>query len=145
MLDLLIASVVQTVLDNTLQKIVSTTRPRTSGRRRQDSEAHTRQQTTLRRTEWLSRNAASGESKCGQQRSTSRRLSTPLTHKFNLESTQILRYQKRQHQPPEERFTETRQHLYRPTRRATCSRSRKEPNGVILCQACFWTRFYRIH
>ena len=32
-----------TVLDNTVQKILSTTRPRTSGR----PEAHTRQQTTL--------------------------------------------------------------------------------------------------
>ena len=29
--------------------------------------------------------------------------------------------------------------------KATCSRSRKEPNRVILCQACFSTWFYRNH
>ena len=29
--------------------------------------------------------------------------------------------------------------LYRRTKRATCSRSRKEPNRVILCQDCFST------
>ena len=36
-----------------------------------------------------------------------------------------------------------RKHLYRLTKRATCSRSRKEPNRVILCQACFSTRLCR--
>ena len=42
------------------------------------SENPTRQQTTLQLTEWLSRNATSGESKCGQRQSTSRKHLTPL-------------------------------------------------------------------
>ena len=49
--DLLIASVVQTVLDNTVHQILSTTRQKKKRKIRQDSEAHTRQKTTLRRTE----------------------------------------------------------------------------------------------
>ena len=41
------------------------------------SENPTRQKTTLQRTDWLSRNATSGESKCGQRQLTSRRRSIP--------------------------------------------------------------------
>ena len=56
---------------------------------RRDSEAHTRQQIILRRTEWLSRNATSEESKCGQRQSTSRRHSTPShTNQFGTPSFQ---------------------------------------------------------
>ena len=52
-----------------------------------DSEKLTRQRTTLQHTDWLNRNARSGESKCGQRRSTSRRLSTPsLTILFGRHS-----------------------------------------------------------
>ena len=69
------ASVVQTVHDNTVQQIISTTRPNTSGRSGRIQKI--RHQISLRRTEWLSTNATSGESKCGQQQSTSRRRSTP--------------------------------------------------------------------
>ena len=51
------------------------------------------------------------------------------TH-INLERPQSLRYRTRLHQPPQETFEETRKHQYRLTKRATCSRSRKEPNRV---------------
>ena len=108
------------------------------------SEKLTKQRTTLRRTEWLSRNATSGESNCGQRQSTSRRRSTPSpTSQFgtpsNLATSITIT------SASWRRYTETRKHLYRPTKRATWSRTRKEPNRVILCQACFSTPFYRIH
>ena len=54
---------------------------------RRDSEALTKQQTILRRTEWLIRNATSGEPKCGPRQSTSWRRSTPApTNQFGTPS-----------------------------------------------------------
>ena len=44
---------------------------------RRDSEALSKQQIILRRTEWLTRNATSGESKCAPRQSSSWRRSTP--------------------------------------------------------------------
>ena len=43
------------------------------------------------------------------------------------------------------RFTKTRRHLYRRMQRATCSRSRKEPNRVTFCLAYFSTQVNRNH
>ena len=111
---------------------------------RRYSEAHTRQQTTFRRTEWLTRNATSGESKYGKRQSTSRRHSTPsLTYQFETPSK--LAVSNMTTSASWRRFTETRKHLHWLTKKATCSRSRNEPNKVILCQACFSTWFHRKH
>ena len=66
----------------------------------------TREQTTLQRTDWLSRNVTSGESKCGQRQLTSRRRSIPSpTNQFG--TPQILQHRSRLHQPPKRRYTET--------------------------------------
>ena len=54
---------------------------------------------------------------------------------FHLESTQILRYQTRLHQPPKE-------DLQKPE--SICTDRRREQH-VRDCQACFSTQFYRIH
>ena len=109
-----------------------------------DSEAHTRQQIILRRTEWLNRNATSGEPKWGQRQSTSRRHSTPShTNQFGTPSNPAV-----SNMPTSASWrscTETRKHQYWQTKKATCSRSRKEPNRVIVCQACSSTWFYRKH
>ena len=43
------------------------------------------------------------------------------------------------------KFTTTRRHQCRPMWRATCSRSRKEPNRVTLCLACCSTQFSEVH
>ena len=61
---------------------------------------------------------------------------------INLESTQFLRYRNTTTSASRRRFSETRYWL---TKKATCSRSRKEPNRVIFCQACFSTCFCRKH
>ena len=51
------------------------------------SENPTRQQTTLQHTDWLNRNATSGESKCGQRQLISRRRSIQsLTNQFGVPS-----------------------------------------------------------
>ena len=43
------------------------------------------------------------------------------------------------------RFTETKKHLYRLTKRVSFSRSEKEPSRVTRCQACCLTRFSNTH
>ena len=108
------------------------------------SEALTKQWIILRRTEWLSRDATRGESKCGQRHPTSWRLSNPShTSQFGKQSN--LAVSNTTTSASWRRFSETRKHLYRQTKKVTCSRSRKEPNRVILCLACFSTWFYRKH
>ena len=112
---------------------------------RRDSEVHTpdNRQPCDVQNDWAE-NATSGESKCGQRQLTSRRFSTPLhTNQFGKHSNPAV--SNTTTSASWRRFTETREHLYRLRKRATCSRSRKEPNRVVLCQACFSIRFYRIH
>ena len=90
------------------------------------SENPTRQQTTLQRTEWLSRNVTSGESKCGQRQLTSRRRSTPSpTNLFGRHSN--LATSITSTSASWGRYAETRNLRYRQTKRATFSRSEKEP------------------
>ena len=43
------------------------------------------------------------------------------------------------------RYTETKKHLYWLTKRATFSRSEKEPSRVTRCQACCSTSFFKTH
>ena len=67
---------------------------------RQDSDAHIRQWIIWRRTEWLNKDAMSGESKCGLQQLTSWRRLIP-SPQFNLGRPQIQWYRAWVHQPRE--------------------------------------------
>ena len=108
---------------------------------RQASENPTRQQTTLRRTGWLSRNVTSGESKCGQRQLTSRRRSTPSSHPNQFGTSSNLATSITITSSSWRRYTETKKHLYRQTKRATFSRSEQEPSKVTRSSACWLTRF----
>ena len=68
---------------------------------KQDSEGHTRQQTTLRRTEWLAEMPRVGNQNVDSDSWFHESFWLHYSQ-INLEITRILRYQTRLHQPPEE-------------------------------------------
>ena len=108
------------------------------------SENLTRQLTTLQHTDWLNKNAMSGEWTCGQRQLTSWRRSIPsLTSQFGTPSSpatsSMITWASWR------RYTETKRHLYRRTKRATFSISVKEQSKVIRCPACCSTRFFNTH
>ena len=108
------------------------------------SEKLTKQRITLRRTEWWNRNGRSGESKCGLRRWTSRRHSTPsLTILFGRHSNLAMSITNTS--ASWGKFTKTRKHLYRQTKRVKVSISKKVPSKEIRCPACCSTRFCSTH
>ena len=108
---------------------------------RLDSEKPTRQLITLQRTDWLNRNAMSGESKCGLRRSISRRHSTPsliiLFGRHSNLATSITSTS-----VSWGRYTKTRRFRYRQTKRATFSISKNDLNKEIRCPACCSTQCF---
>ena len=111
---------------------------------RRASEKPTRQRIILRRTECWNRNAKSGESKCGQRRSTSRRRSTPspttLSGRHSYLAMSIM-----DTFVSWGKFTKIRRRQYRQTKRARFSISKKALNRAIHCPACSSTRCCSMH
>ena len=64
---------------------------------------------------------------------------------INMGRLQILQHRSRSHQLLEEDIQRPTRHLYRQTKRATFSTSRKEPSKVTRCPACCSTRCFSTH
>ena len=111
---------------------------------RLSSEKLTRQRTTLQHTDWLNRNAMSGESMCGQRRSISWRFSTPsLTNLFGRHSN--LATSITSTSASWGKFTGTRRLRYRQTKRAKFLTSKKDLSKEFRCSACCSTQCFSTH
>ena len=80
-----------------------------------------------------------------QRQSISRRAIRLHHTQINLGRPQILRYRTLTASASWRSYTATRKNQYWQTKKVTCSEIKKEPNRVILCQACSSTWFYRRH